>query len=79
MPNGIIIQYSIQFDTTIINNFGNNMLNMLMGTVEGLSPNTVYVLQLKAHTSVGEGPPSNITIITRKFLIWMHIVCSMHV
>ena len=71
-PNGIITQYSIQFNATVINNFGNNMLNMLMGTVEGLSPDTVYTLQLTAYTSVGEGQPSNIAIITRELLIWSY-------
>ena len=63
--NGTIRQYSIQFDATVINNFGNNML---MGTVEGLSPETVYTLQLRAHTGVGAGPPSSITVITCKLL-----------
>ena len=63
-PNVIIIQYSIQFDATSINNFGNNMSNILMGTVEGLSPDTVYVLRLRAHTSVGAGPPIIITVTT---------------
>ena len=67
-PNGIITQYSIQFDTTNITNFGNNMSNILMGTVEGLSPDIVYVLQLRAHTSVGAGPHRSITITTRKLL-----------
>ena len=63
-PNGIITQYSIQYNTTIINITD----NMLMGTVSGLSPETVYVLQVRAHTSVGAGPPSNITVITCKLL-----------
>ena len=64
-PNGIITQYSIQFDTTIIN-FSSNML---MGTVEGLSPETVYTLRLRAHTSVGEGPPSSVTVTTCKLFV----------
>ena len=63
--NGTIRQYSIQFDATVINNFGNNML---MDTVEGLSPETVYTLQLRAHTGAGAGPPSSITVITCKLL-----------
>ena len=39
-PNGNVTQYSIQFDETVIN-FSSNML---MGTVEGLSPETLYLL-----------------------------------
>ena len=66
-PNGNIAQYSIQFDATVITNFGNNML---MGTVEGLSPETLYVLQLRAHTSVGEGSPISVTVITCKLFSW---------
>ena len=61
--NGTIRQYSIQTSTIGILIISNNML---MGTVEGLSPDTVYVLQLRAHTGVGAGPPSNITVITCK-------------
>ena len=63
-PNGIITQYSLQYNITIIN-FGNDML---MGTIEGLSPDTVYTLQVRAHTSVGAGPPSIITVVTCEFL-----------
>ena len=62
-PNGVITQYSIQYNKINITNFGNNML---MDTVEGLSPDTVYVLQLRAHTGAGAGPPSNRTILTSK-------------
>ena len=66
--NGVIVQYSIQYDETVINNFGDNSLNIMTGTVEGLSPDTEYVLQLRAHTRVGPGPPGNMTIKTRKLL-----------
>ena len=63
--NGTILQYSIQFDDgTVINITG----NMLMATVEGLSPETVYTLQLRAHTGAGAGPPSSIIVITCKLL-----------
>ena len=63
-PNGIITQYSIRFDETVINITD----DMLMSTVEGLSPDIVYTLQVRAHTSVGAGPPSIITVITCKLL-----------
>ena len=61
--NGVITQYSIQLNGTDITDFSGNVL---MYTIGGLSPDTVYVLQLSAHTIVGEGPPSNKTIITCK-------------
>ena len=60
-PNGIITQYSIQLNGTDVDDLGSNVL---MYTIEGLSPDTVYVLQLRAYTSVGAGPPSNVTVIT---------------
>ena len=63
-PNGIITQYSLQFDATVIN-FSSNML---MYTVSGLLPETIYSLQVKAHTSAGAGQPSDMTVTTRKLL-----------
>ena len=68
-PNGIITQYSIHYGETVIDNFGNKASNKLMGTVEGLSPNTTYVLQLRAHTRVGPGLPRSLTIKTCKFIM----------
>ena len=65
-PNGVITKYSIRYNRTNIVNFGNNML---MDTIEGLSPDTVYVLQLRAHTVVGPGPPINLTVVTCKLFI----------
>ena len=75
--NGVITQYSIQFDATVINNFGSNMFNMLelMGTVEGLSPDTMYLLRLRAHTRVGAGPPSSVTVMTSKLIKSSTMVC----
>ena len=64
-PNGVITQYSIVYNGTNITNFGNNTL-MDTYTIEGLSPDTVYVLQLRAHTVVGAGPSSSITFLTCK-------------
>ena len=79
-PNGIITQYSLQYNTTAVAATANNVL---MYTVSGLSPETVYVLQVRAHTSVGAGPPSNITVITRKlyllyFACTLHLYCILH-
>ena len=63
VPNGIITYYSIERNGTNIGNFSSNEL---MYTIEGLSPDTVYVLQLRAHTGAGPGLPSNVTFITCK-------------
>ena len=65
-PNGVITQYSILYNGISITNFGNNML---MDTIEGLSPDTVYVLQLRAHTGAGAGPPSSLTVVTCKLFM----------
>ena len=63
-PNGIIIQYEVQYSvnsTTLLVNFADT----LMGTVEGLSPVTLYTLQIRAYTRVGIGPFSSmITLMT---------------
>ena len=63
--NGVIVQYSILYNGFIfsISDFDNNML---MDIIVGLSPDSVYVLQLRAHTGTGVGPPSNITFLTGK-------------
>ena len=37
--------------------------------VEGLSPNTSYLLQLTAHTRVGPGPPASLSVKTGMLLI----------
>ena len=66
VPNGVITQYSIQLNGTNISSLSNNEL---MYTIEGLSPDTVYVLQLRAHTGAGAGPSSIITVVTCKLLI----------
>ena len=61
-PNGVITQYSLNGQTINISN------NVLMYTVGGLSPDTMHSLHLRAHTIVGEGPPSSVTVITCKLL-----------
>ena len=70
-PNGVIMQYSILYNGTKINNFGNDML---MDAIEGLSPDTVYVLQLRAHTGAGAGPPSYLTVVTCKLFMLLYII-----
>ena len=70
-PNGVITQYSILYNGTNITDFGNSML---MGTIERLSPDNVYVLQLRAHTAAGAGPPSNLTVVTCKLFILLYFI-----
>ena len=62
-PNGVITQYSIQLNRTDRVDLNSNVL---MYSIGGLSPDTVYVLQLSAYTVIGEGPPITFTVITRK-------------
>ena len=53
-PSGIIIQYEVQYSvnsTSLV-----NFTDTLMGTVEGLSPGTIYTLQIRAYTIMGAGP-----------------------
>ena len=64
-PNGIITQYTIKLNRTDINNISGNML---MYTVNGLYPDTVYVLHLRARTGAGVGNPISVTIVTCKLL-----------
>jgi len=64
-PNGIITQYSLKNAMISIANFSSDVL---MFTVGGLSPLTMYELQLRAHTRVGAGSPSSVTVITSELL-----------
>ena len=64
--NGDITHYSIQCGKTVIEDFGNDMLDTITGSIEGLSPDTEYLLQLRAHTRVGEGPPGCLPFRTSK-------------
>ena len=66
--NGVITQYSVHYDGKDIHNFGNNVSNKMMGTVEGLSPDTEYLLELKAYTKVGPGYPTRLHVKTGKLL-----------
>ena len=70
-PNGIITHYSIQLDGSDIGNFSSSVL---MYTIERLSPDTVYVLQLRAHTGAGAGQSSIVTFITCKLCYQTYIV-----
>ena len=67
-PNGVITQYSIEYDGKVIDQFGGDVSDTMNGVIEGLSPDTDYVIKLKAHTRLGSGPPVNLPVKTSKLL-----------
>ena len=63
-PNGIIIQYEVQYSVNSITSLV-NFTDALMGTIEGLSSGEVHTVQIRAYTRVGAGPFSgSITVMT---------------
>ena len=77
-PNGVITHYSVQYGGTVIDKFSSETLNRLMGTVEGLSPNTQYVLHVTAHTRVGAGSPASLSVKTGMLLIIQYSKITSH-
>ena len=72
-PNGIITQYSIEYDGKVIDKFGGDVSDRMTSTVEGLTPDTDYVFKMKAYTVRGGGPPVSLHLKTSKLLnIVMH-------
>ena len=69
-PNGVITQYSIRYNGMDIDNFGSNadIPDTMIGTVDGLSPNTMYVFEMKAYTMMGAGPPIYLAVKTRELI-----------
>ena len=67
-PNGVITKYSIEYNGKFIDEFGGKVSDKMMGTIEGLSSDTAYVLELKAYTRIGAGPSASVTEKTRKLL-----------
>ena len=65
-PNGVITKYSVHCDGVDIDKFGDVSDDNMIGTVERLSPNSVYILKMKAYTQVGSGPPVSLAVKTRK-------------
>ena len=78
-PNGVVTHYSLQLNENDIVNISSNEL---IYTIEGLLPDTVYILQLRAHNGAGTGPSSNRTFITCKLFNIIYIVivisCSVY-
>ena len=67
-PNGVITQYSIEYDGRVVEKFGGDVSDTMKGVIEGLSSNNDYVFKLKAHTRVGSGPPVTLPVKTCKLL-----------
>ena len=70
-PNGVITKYSVHFHGMDIDDFGGDTADRsdkMTGTIEGLSPDTVYALEMKAYTRIGPGPPVSLPVKTRKSL-----------
>ena len=66
--NGVITLYSIHCDGKSIEPFGNYEANKMVGTIDGLTPNTEYVIEMKAYTRVGGGTPFSLPVRTCKLL-----------
>ena len=67
-PNGVITKYSVHFDGRDIVPFGSNVSNRMIGTIEGLSPDTLYILEMKAYTKAGPSLPLYLAVRTRKLM-----------
>ena len=77
-PNGAITKYSIEYNGVTIDEFGNNVGDKMIGTVDGLSPNTLYAFEVKAHTRMGPGPSVYIAGKTRKLICKYIHSCVVH-
>ena len=74
-PNGVITRYSIECDGKSIDAFGEYVSGKMIGRIEGLTPDTEYLIEMKAYTRVGPGPPFNLLVRTCKLLnIVIHIL-----
>ena len=70
--NGVITQYSMQLNEAVTTLNG----GVLIHTIGRLSPDTVYFMQLRAHTGAGAGPPNNKTVVTCKLQLYIYCIYS---
>ena len=77
-PNGVITRYSIQCDGRSIDPFGDYVSGKMIGEIDRLTPDTEYVIEMKACTRVGSGPPFSLPVRTCKLLknVVIHISFS---
>ena len=74
--NGTIIQYSLQYNTTPVVNVADDVLMYIVG---GLSAETIYSLQVRAHTGAGAGPPRSVIVTTCKILAIYHHTLAIYI
>ena len=69
-PNGVITRYSINYDEKSVDPFGdyNYKSNKMIGTIDGLTPDAEYIIEMKAYTRVGSGPSFSLPVRTCKLL-----------
>ena len=67
-PNGVITRYAIQFDGISIDPFGDYVSEKMVGIIDRLTPDTQYVIEIKAYTRVGSGPSFSLPVKTCKLL-----------
>ena len=67
-PNGVITHYAIQYDGRSIDAFGDYESGKMVGRIDGLIPDTEYVIEMKAYTRVGSGPSFSLPVKTCKLL-----------
>ena len=67
-PNGVITQYSFQCDGISIDAFGDYVSDKMIGTIKGLTPDNEYIIEMKAYTRVGSGPPVSLPVRTCKLI-----------
>ena len=76
-PNGDIIRYAVHCDGKHIDAFGDHVSDKMIGSIDGLTPDTEYVIELTAYTRVGPGPPFSLPVKTCKLLkMVIHILAS---
>ena len=74
-PNGVITHYAIQCDEKSIDEFGEEVSGKMVGSIDGLTPDTAHVIEMKAYTRVGSGPPLSLHVKACKLLnIVIHTV-----
>ena len=66
--NGTITRYAIQCDGRSIDAFGDYVSGKMIGSIDELTPDTEYVIEMKAYTRVGSGPSFSLPVKTCKLL-----------
>ena len=65
--NGVITQYEVEYNQSTFDSVPatqNKIVNSTMTVLTGLEEYVEYSIQVRAYTSVGPGPQSNVTFVT---------------